>query len=82
MLARFDQQVNTHVDVQPINLFDAGIRTKWNRKWAHIADYYKYANESNCKQRIILKSSLYLRRLELAPYVTKVKLVQSDSFTF
>jgi hypothetical protein len=49
----------------------------------HIADYYKYANESSTATKDYLKSSLqYLKmKSELAPYVTKVKLVQSDSFT-
>jgi hypothetical protein len=48
----------------------------------HIADYYKYANESGTATKDYLKSSIFKDEgSELAPYVTKVKLVQSDSFT-
>jgi hypothetical protein len=47
----------------------------------HIADYYKYANESSCNKGLSLKVHSIFKDegSELAPYVTKVKLVQSDS---
>jgi hypothetical protein len=48
----------------------------------HIADYYKYANESGTATKGSSSSSIFKDEgSELAPYVTKVKLVQSDSFT-
>jgi hypothetical protein len=49
----------------------------------HIADYYKYANESGTATKDYLKVHPIFKDegSELAPYVTKVKLVQSDSFT-
>jgi adenylate kinase family enzyme len=86
-LVRFDQQVNTpfHVDNAADQSFlMLGYEPSEIESELHIADYYKYANESNAATKDYLKKFTPIFRdeeSELAPYATKVNLVQSDSFT-
>jgi hypothetical protein len=49
-----------------------------------IADYYKYANESSTATKDYLKKFTPIfkdEESELAPYATRVNLVQSDTYT-
>jgi hypothetical protein len=85
-LVRFDQQVNTpfHVDnAADQSLLMLGYEPTEIESELHIADYYKYANESKAATKDYLKNFTPIfkdEESELAPYTTKVKLAQSDSY--
>jgi hypothetical protein len=86
-LVRFDQQVNTpfHVDnAADQSLLMLGYEPSEIESELHIADYHKYANESKAATKDYLKKFTPIFKDEeskLAPYATKVNLVQSDTYT-
>jgi hypothetical protein len=86
-LVRFDQQVNTpfHVDNAADQSFlMLGYEPSEIESELHIADYYKYANESIAVTKDYLKKFTPIfkdEESELAPYATKVNLVKSDTYT-
>jgi adenylate kinase family enzyme len=86
-LVRFDQQVNTpfHVDNAADQSFlMLGYEPSEIESELQIADYYKYANESSTATKDYLKKFTPIfkdEESELAPYATRVNLVQSDTYT-